>query len=67
MMLEPVAPCERPRLIFYTDHEYGKYEERLGLFWANRKSSSELLRQELKNEQDPKKFARLELDLLRGK
>ena len=47
------------------NHEYGKYQERLDLFWANRKSSSESLRQELKDEQDPKKFAKLELDRLR--
>ena len=49
------------------NHPYGKYEERLSLFWANRKSSSQSLRQELKDEQDPKKFARLELDRLRNK
>ena len=48
------------------NHEYGKYQERLDLFWANRESSSESLRQELKNEQDPKKFAKLELDRLRN-
>ena len=47
------------------NHEYGKYEERLRMFWTNRESSSESLRQKLRDEQDPKKFARLELDRLR--
>lgn len=47
------------------NHEYGKYENRLRMFWANRESNEESLRQELKDEQDPRKFAKLELDRLR--
>ena len=69
LMMSSMAHAEWTRVtedskgdIYYVDFERtkkhnGKYDERLSLFWANRKSSSESSRQELKDEQDPKKFA----------
>lgn len=46
-------------------HDYREYEDRLSLFRTSGGSSSGSIRQELKNERDPKKFAKLELERLK--
>ena len=47
-------------------HDYREYEDRLTLFRVSQGSSSDSMRQELKDEHDPTKFARLELDRLKS-
>jgi hypothetical protein len=46
-------------------HDYREYEDRLTLFRTIEGSSTVSIRQELKDEQDPSKFAKLELERLK--
>ena len=48
------------------DPEYGPYEKRLSAFFAHRSERQSQVRQDLDEDQDPHKFARLELERLKG-
>ena len=47
------------------DPEYGPYKKRLSEFFAHRTKRQEQIRQDLNKEQDPQKFAKLELERLK--
>ena len=53
------------KFLMDSKHDYREYEDRLTLFRASQGSSSDSMRQELKDEQDPRKFAKLELEGLK--
>jgi hypothetical protein len=50
---------------FSDDPEYGPYKKRLSEFFAHRTKSLSQVRRDLNAEQDPQKFAKLELDRLK--
>jgi hypothetical protein len=50
---------------FSDDPEYGPYEKRLSEFFAHQSERQSQVRRDLNAEQDPQKFAKLELDRLR--
>jgi hypothetical protein len=52
-------------VIFSDDPEYGPYEKRLSAFFAHRSERQSQVRRNLNEEQDPHKFARLELERLK--
>ena len=52
-------------VIFSDDPEYGPYEKRLSAFFAHQSERQSQVRRDLNEEQDPQKFAKLELDRLR--
>jgi hypothetical protein len=51
---------------FSDDPEYGPYKKRLSEFFEYRSKSQSQVRRDLNAEQDPQKFAKLELDRLKG-
>lgn len=53
------------KFLMDSKHDYREYEDRLTLFRAKEGSSSDSMRQALKDEQDPSKFAKLELERLK--
>jgi hypothetical protein len=52
-------------VIFSDDPEYRRYKKRLSEFFAHRTKSQSQVRRDLNAEQDPQKFAKLELDRLK--
>ena len=53
-------------VIFSDDPEYGPHEKRLSAFFAHRSERQSQVRREVNDEQDPHKFAKLELERLKG-
>ena len=53
------------KFLMDSKHDYREYQDRLTLFRAIEGSSTVSMRQELKDEQDPRKFAKLELERLK--